>query len=52
MAGRRHRRWMNDLLVGYVRVPTEQQASPPSATACTPSVSVMIASTSIMANRH
>ena len=24
-AGRRHRRWMNELLVGYARVSTEQQ---------------------------
>jgi hypothetical protein len=25
MAGRRHRSWMNELLVGYARVSTEQQ---------------------------
>jgi predicted site-specific integrase-resolvase len=25
MAGQRHRRWMNELLVGYARVSTEQQ---------------------------
>jgi DNA invertase Pin-like site-specific DNA recombinase len=25
MAGQRHRRWMNELLVGYARVLTQQQ---------------------------
>jgi hypothetical protein len=38
---------MNELLVGYARVPREQKISPPSATVCTRSASVRIGSTSI-----
>jgi Resolvase, N terminal domain len=42
---------MNELLVGYARVSTEQQDLT-SQRNCTRSVSVMIASMSITANRH
>jgi DNA invertase Pin-like site-specific DNA recombinase len=42
---------MNELLVGYARVSTEQQDLT-SQRNCTRSVSVMIGSMSITANRH
>jgi hypothetical protein len=47
--GQRRRKWMNELLVGYAPVSTEQQDLTSQRMGCTRSVSVMIASMSITA---
>jgi hypothetical protein len=44
--GQRHCRWMNELLVGYARVSTEQQDLTAQRNGFTRSVSVMTASMS------